>query len=378
MSSSRRIALFLEAALAYDRGVLAGIARHSTTRGDWSLAINVRDPWSLDAQRTDLACAGVIANVQSPDQVSHLQQTNLPVVNIGEAMESTPFPLVTYDQVAIGQAAAEHLIQTGLKRFAYVGHAGMHGCLVRGQAFAQRIAAAGYDCQQIRTTPPPDESQDELTEWLKGAAKPIGVLACDDLKARDVLEAARAARLHVPEEIAVVGVDDDDLIHNITQPALSSVRVPADTVGQAAAELLDQMIDGSVAPIEPIRYQPFGVAGRRSSDAMTLSDPELIAAVRYIRENADQPIQVVDVLENVAMSRRSLERRFREYLGRSPQQEIQRVHLERARALLAGTDMAVAEIARSSGFRNADRLAAVFRLTMQMTPTDYRSRYRTA
>jgi LacI family transcriptional regulator len=188
MSSSRRIALFLEAALAYDRGVLAGIARHSTTRGDWSLAINVRDPWSLDAQRTDLACAGVIANVQSPDQVSHLQQTNLPVVNIGEAMESTPFPLVTYDQVAIGQAAAEHLIQTGLKRFAYVGHAGMHGCLVRGQAFAQRIAAAGYDCQQIRTTPPPDESQDELTEWLKGAAKPIGVLACDDLKS------ARCAR----------------------------------------------------------------------------------------------------------------------------------------------------------------------------------------
>ncbi len=376
MSLPRRIALFLEAAQAYDRGVIQGIAQYALSRDAWSFAIDLPRPWQLDLDAPRQRPDGVIVNLTQPEQIKRIQALRLPAVNIGEALEHTPFPLVTYDQRAIGITAADHLLQTGLKRFAYVGHRGLHGCDLRGEAFVKRITDAGYRADRFKTEPPPACAIDELAVWLTSMPTPVGIFACDDRKARDVLEAARLANRHVPEDIAVVGCDDDALVNALASPPLSSVRVPAEAVGAAAAKLLDRLIDGAKPPAQPTRFGPFGIAARRSSDALILDDADLITAIRYIRDHADQPLQVTDVLESVAMSRRSLERRFREHLGRSPQQEIQRVHLERARELLADTDLPIAQVAGASGFRNADRLAAVFRANTGLTPSAYRDRFR--
>jgi LacI family transcriptional regulator len=374
----RRVALLIEAVSAYGRGVLAGIAEYGRAHGPWAFALNMGGPWDICDMLHDCGVGGVIASVQSAEQAAQLGQLGLPFVNVSRVLVDAPMPLVTYDDPAIGRMAADHLLEAGLRHFGFVGYAGDHSCELRSRGFERRLDAHSFDpqtfalardkqiCDQVR----------RLGHWLNTLAKPAGIFACNDQVGRYVLEAARFAHLDVPEQLAVLGVDDDPLTNDLAHPRLSSVKVPAGSVGYKAAELLDRVMAGAPAPQAPMLLPPIIVAARPSSSMLSISDPEVIKAVRFIRDNAGQPLQVTDILESVALSRRSLERRFRQHLGRSPQQEIQRVRIERARALLAETDIPVNEVADATGFRNPDRMTAVFRKSTGLTPTHYRAQYR--
>jgi LacI family transcriptional regulator len=210
-----------------------------------------------------------------------------------------------------------------------------------------------------------------LADWLKSLKSPIGLLAASDARAREVLDACRLASLHVPEEIAVLGVNDDEMICEMANPPLSSVIHNARRIGYEAAAMLDQLMSGRKVAAD-IVVDPLGVHARQSSDLLAIEDPEVAKAVRFIRENACKGIRVDDVLDHVALSRRALEMRFRQWVGRPPHMEIRRVQLERVKELLVTSDYKLEKIAEVTGFSTAQYLAGLFHRVMKVTPGSWR------
>jgi LacI family transcriptional regulator len=202
--------------------------------------------------------------------------------------------------------------------------------------------------------------------------RPAGVMACNDMRGQHVLDACQRVRLGVPEQVAVIGVDDDVLLCELCDPPLSSVVPNAERIGYEAAALLDRLMAGEKPPREEWRIEPLGVTTRQSSDVLAIDDPNVASAVRYIREHACRGATVPDVLQHVPLSRTILERRFRKYLGRSPQAEIRAVQLKRVQQLLAETDLRLERIAELAGFEHPEYMSVVFKRQTGQTPGEYR------
>jgi LacI family transcriptional regulator len=201
-------------------------------------------------------------------------------------------------------------------------------------------------------------------------------MACDDLMGRQILEACRHAQLAVPDDVAVVGVDDDELICELSDPPLTSVAPDAHRTGYEAAALLDRMMNGEVVKAEATLLPPLGVVPRASSDALAIDDADVSTAVRFIREHACDGIDVTDVVERVPLSRRVLESRFKRLVGRSPHEEIDRVQMNRAQELLRETDLSLVQVAEKVGFPHAEYLSVVFKKRTGLTPSGYRRQHR--
>jgi LacI family transcriptional regulator len=214
---------------------------------------------------------------------------------------------------------------------------------------------------------------ERLRRWLQALAKPVGIFAGHDVWALQVVEACRFAGLRVPEDIAVVGVDNDDLLCELARPSLSSVIVPAERVGYEAAALLDRLLAGQQPPRQPVFIPPPGVVSRQSSDVLAIEDPVVAQAVRFLRDSAHLPLRVADVLRAVPVSRRALERRFQAVFERGLAAEIRRLRIDKARQLLAESDLPMNRIAERSGFSSQYQLSRAFRREVGTTPTAYRS-----
>jgi LacI family transcriptional regulator len=216
--------------------------------------------------------------------------------------------------------------------------------------------------------------EDELARWLLSLPRPVGVMASYDIRARHVLDACRRVGLAVPDQVAVIGVDNDEFLCNLSDPPITSVAPDTRRTGYEAAALLDRLMSAREKQRgQAVFVQPLGVVTRRSTDAFALGDPDVSAAVRFIREHAYHGITVKDVLAEVPVSRRVLEGRFRKLLGRTPHDEIARIRLERVRQLLRETRLSMDEIARRSGFRNGEYLATAFRREIGTSPNEYRN-----
>jgi LacI family transcriptional regulator len=382
MARPTRIGLVFSYSLAYCRGILRGIRRYAQVRPDWIFTPIDPDARGLRILR-DLRPAGIIAHVYTRELAATLRALRKPLVNVCGVLPDLPVPRVGLDDAAIGAAAAEHLLDRGLRSFAFVGHTNHGYSIAREAAFTRRIAAAGYTVRShlepgARFAPRGrlwslDKS---LRDWVGALPRPVGIFACNDVWGAQISETCRQAGLTVPEEVAIVGVDNDDLLCDLARPSLSSVAVPAEPVGFQAARLLDRIMAGKKPPSEPILLPPTGVVVRHSSDVLAIADADVAEAVRTIRMLAHKPLTIEDVLAAVPVSRRSLERRFRKSLNRGIWEEIRRVHMDRARHLLATTDLPISEVAATSGFSECKHLSVVFRQEAGMTPTTYRRRAR--
>jgi LacI family transcriptional regulator len=215
-----------------------------------------------------------------------------------------------------------------------------------------------------------------VRRWLRSLPKPVGVFVPNDLWGVQVGEACRQVELRVPEDVAILGVGNDDLYCELTRPPLSSIIVPAEQIGYEAAALLDRLLSGGKPPREPILLSPIGVATRRSTEVLAIDDPDVVAAVRYIREHAHLPLRVSDVLRQVPSGRRTLERRCRRALGWGLGEEIRRTHLEQARRLLATTDLPIKALATQAGFSDYCHMAVAFRKELGTSPSAYRQQIR--
>jgi LacI family transcriptional regulator len=379
--SQPHVALIVETSLAPGREILMGIARYSRAFGPWSTFLEPRGleesapPW-LASWRGH----GIIARVQNLQIAQAVLAAGIPVVDVLGVVRIPGLPLVHTDDVHVSALAAEHLLERGFQHFAFFGLAGENWSQQRRDAFEQIIRPHArswtvYETsRQVHHTKQWEVYADDLAAWVKALPKPAGLMLCSDQVGPAVLEACRRAGVEVPDEIAVIGADDDEPLCEVAEPGLSSVWPDHERVGYEAAAVLDRLMRGEDAPAEPIRVPPRGVVTRRSSDVLALDDREAAAAVRFIREHACDPdgLTIDDIADQLAMSRSVLQRRFKAATGRTLHDEILRVRLGRAKELLAATDLPIATVAERLGFKHQEYMGDVFRKRLGVTPAQYR------
>jgi len=380
----------IETSRGYGRQVLRGIVDYANQHGHWSFYVKPGDFEQRLPEMEQWGGTGIIARIQTPRLARAIAATGLPAVALdlpepGQSAANSVFrgfsELVT-DSLQAARMAAKHLLEKGFAHYAFVGLPGRVWSDRRQKGFCTAITEAGFASQVFRPprrmrTPLWGMEQKSLSDWLLTLPKPIGLMACNDDRGREVLEACRAARLHVPEEIAVIGVDNDSLLCDLASPPLSSVALNSERGGFQAAALLHQMMAGQPRTPQRIVVEPLYVVNRRSTNIIALEDVEMATAMRFIHERADRPIRVREVVNAIGVSRRMLEIRFREATGRSLNDEIQRVHLETAKRLLAETDWSMSKIATACGYNSASYLNVLFQRLLGMNPTEYRRRVRT-
>lgn len=379
--------VLLEKSRAAGRRLLQGIVKYSHLCGPWeirSLPPFYRDPQSklrMLSQAKDLQVNGVIATIDDKRIVKVLGLTGLPAV-VEPAKNQIPgFPSIFDAADKVGQTCAEHLLSLGLSNFAFCGFENFCWSEARKRGFDKKILEVGLQTYsykvprsgaQVRW----DNEQTALTEWLRSLPKPLGLMACNDDCGHYVIEACHIAGLRVPDDVAIIGVDDDELICDLTNPPLSSAALNHEHAGYKAAELLDKMMSGEKVDKETvIHLEPSHIVVRQSTDVLAVSDYDLVKALRFIREHSGRAIQVHDVVEAVALSRRVLERRFREVFKKSVYDEIRRARVERVTRMLLETDFSVSQIATFLGFPSDKHIGRYFRREKGMTPQRYREKF---
>lgn len=383
-----RIALLIESSRAYGRGILKGIISYAH-RTNWALFFQDRGlsedvPSWLGQWQGD----GVIGRLDSRSLVRQVRRKGLPTVDLRGTYSVRGIPVIHSDQEEVAQLAADYVLERKFQHFAFCGFAGVNYAEQRCHNFVEAIGRAGYEvsvyenpgCAVGSSTPSIEASgllaERALIAWLRSLPKPVGLMASNDIRARQVLNACTAQGISVPDEVAVIGVDNDKLLCELSNPSLTSVIPDTKTIGFNAAALLERMIRGATPPAEATPVKPLGVVTRQSTDVVAIPDSDVATAVRFIREHACEGISISDVLARVQLSRSTLHRRFRLSLGRSAKQEILRVRLQRARHLLRTTDCSLAEIAESTGFGYPANLSQAFFKDVNQTPGQYRQEYR--
>ncbi|MBN2296455.1 MAG: DNA-binding transcriptional regulator [Pirellulales bacterium] len=383
-SAQRRVALVVESSLTVGRQMLRGIAEYIRQTGYWSVYYepghiqNTLPAW-LENWHGD----GIIARVRNRRLARRFAKMKLPVVDILGDVPDTGIPSVQVNNLAIAELAATHLLEHGFQCFGFCGIRGHGWSRQRQDAFKASIARSGYACH-VRCLPSfygkawySEVERERLAQWIAGLPKPVGIMAVNDWIGQKVLAACRHVGALVPEEVAVIGVDNDEAICEISDPMLSSIVPRHDRVGFYAAELLDRLMQSKKPSLkkQPSNDLVVGVPSivpRRSTDIQTITDRDMAEAVRFIRENACGDIRVEEVAAHVALSYSTLKRRFRKVLDRSVHDEIMRVRMERVRELLAETKMPLGQIARATGFRHQEYLGVAFKAQIGITPGQYR------
>ena len=379
MSKRAHVALIVETSIHYGRQVLRGVTRYLQSHSTWSVFLEQRELWTspptwLKSWRGD----GVICRKTTPELAVAMRKAGVPLVDLSDATPALGLPRIESNHHTMGQLAADHLLERGFTRLAFCGFSDQNWSVQRREGFVARLAERGQTCviwespwtgPQVRAW---EREQDTITRWLQSLPRPAGIFACSDMRGQHVLDACQRIDLAVPEEMAVIGVDDDAVLCNLCQPPLTSVVPNAERVGYEAAVLLDRLMAGGKAPAAPLLIEPVGVTTRQSTDVLAIDDPAVAAVVRFIRERACQGCSMKEVERHSVLSRSLLERRFRRYLGRSPQAEIRAVQLKKVRQLLAESDLPLEKIAGLAGYSHPEYMSVVFKRETGHTPGEYR------
>jgi len=378
-----KVALLIETASSYGRGLLRGIARYARLHGPWSFYIEPGGQEEMIPPVRDWGVDGVITLFRTRRQARRILATRLPTVDLDFTLPDLVPWGVCNDEAGVARAAAEHLLSRGLRHFAYVGWAAVEDGISlwesqRREVFVDVVKRAGfatavYAWPRLRADQARNREQKALARWLKTLPRPCGIMASNDQRARHVLEAARLADLRVPDDLAVIGVDDDETLCELSTPSISSVSLNTDHIGFKGAEVLDHLMRGRRVARSPVLVPPLGVIARKSTDLLAMADPTVVAAVRFMEANIDKPIRVADALRVAQVSRKTLEVRFARTLGRTPHEELQRRRLERVKSLLLQTAWPLKQIARAAGFTYVEHLHLIFRREVGMTPAKYRA-----
>ncbi len=373
----RNVALLIGASGSFGRGLLNGIARFNREHGSWSTYIQSHasstgiPPW-FKSWHGD----GALALIQNKEMTGHLQKMDIPVVNIRLTDHATGFPYLGLNHARVAELAAEHLFSLGLANFAFVGRRpGLNpGLDERCRAFQAAVKAIGKSCSVFPATDAGDwdADQNRLANWVLSLPKPVGIMACNDDRGLQLLDACRRCGATVPDEVAVVGVDNDEQFCELSIPPLTSIDTNAEQIGYEAAALLEQLMAGKAKPPISTELDPRGIVLRRSTDVIASEDPEVNRAVAFIRAHAGDGINVGDVLAYMRMSRDTLQDRMKKILRRTVHQEIERTRVERAKELLLHLDITIKQVAASTGFSTVQYMTQVFRNAVGETPGVFR------
>lgn len=384
----RQVALLIESSRKYGRELLRGIAFFAHTNSDWSLLhqeMTIDDP--LPGWLNKEEVHGAIARVDYHN-VGTIRELGIPCVDVLCRYQFEGIPQVETDDRLVSELAFEHLWERGFRRFAFCGYQHAHYSEARLGFFRKLVA--DMNCPlSIYETPGDRESPLSIVEesgmvdvnstfeWLSQLTPPTGLFVCNDIRGQQVLNSCRQLGFTVPDDISVIGVDDDDAICRLSAPPLSSVRPDAETIGYRAAEILEAMMVGEAAPAGTVYVPPEGVVQRLSTQVAAVEDPEVARVHRFIREHACDGITVHDLTKITSLSRRQLERRFRRHLHRTLKEEITATQIDRVKQLLKETNMPLEQIVRSTGYQHPETLSAVFKREVGITPGRYRQQVKT-
>jgi LacI family transcriptional regulator len=376
----RQVALLIETSNAYARGLLQGVVHYIREHEPWSFHLMEQgrgdDPpeWLADWDGD-----GIIARVETPRIARAVVKSGVPAVDLSAARLVPELPWVETDDALIAKLAVEHLLERGFKHFAFCGDARFNWSLWRENHFCAQVRTAKQTVHCYRAAGASSglaAQMAHIRRWVQELPKPVGIMACYDIRGQQVLDACRSAKLAVPSDVAVLGVDNDELLCDLASPPLSSVIPNAHRTGYEAAALLDRLMAGRAVPPTARLIPPLGVAARQSTDVLAVDDREVARAMQFIREHACEGINVGDVLRAVPLSRRVLEQRFQRHLGRTPREEILHVRLNRVKQLLGETDLPLYLIAERTGFEHVEYLSVVFKRETAKTPSRWREEAR--
>lgn len=375
----RRIALLMGQDAGFHRQVLLGIRAYAGRNKRW-LFHNAPPTRAVIAPLKEWNPHGIIAHLDDEKVAREILKLGKPVVDTACVLEGLGIPVVDVDHVAVGRLAAEYFIARGYQHFGYFGSESAYSAQLKQASFREAVEKAGfkaYSCHVEYLPRLPDRASwksvdAQVRQWLKDLAKPVAVLADHDVAAHDLADMCQILGLRVPDEVAILGVDDDELECQLAFPPLSSVAIPAERIGFEAARLLDQILSGRRTSHRAIYLPPVRVVTRHSTSSFAVDEPIVTAALHYIRNHFAEPLKVGTIADKLVVRRRVLEQKFRSLLGRSVLDEIHRVRVERVKEMLANTDLSMSQVANQSGFSTPQRMATVFRKVAGLAPGEYR------
>lgn len=379
----RKVLLLIGHSRGYDQGLLKGIARYSNLHGDW---IFIQKPQPYLSKRFEAiklmsrggdGVNGIIAS--EAELTDAVLKSGLPTIIIDPTKEYSRLPVAFADHVTVGKTVAEYFISRGFKHYAYCGYEQLKFSNKREESFAKCLLEKGYQTNLFRESKKSSQRSVDafksLANWLNSLPKPVALMACNDERGSDLLEACRLAGLSVPEHIAVLGVDDDRLICELSSPPLSSVPLNTEKAGYEIAEVLDSMMKGENLNGKVITVLPKQVVTRQSTDILAIDDAQVSLAIRFIREKARDEIQVSDVVDATMLSKRVLQQRFKKALGRSISDEIRRIRMDLVGKMLVETNLTVSQISQKLDFVDFEHIGRYFKKQMGMSPTEYRKKH---
>ncbi len=379
MGEPRRIALLMSQDAGFHRQVLLGIRSYAGHAKRW-LFHNAPPTPAVLRPLAEWNPHGIIAHLDDLKFARRVLKLGKPVVDTGCVVSGLGIPVVDVDHKAVARLAAEYFLSRGFQHFGYFGSRSAHYSQQRLTSFREVVAGQGFDvhaCHVEYLPRLPDQTSwkkvnVQVRQWLRKLAKPVAVLADHDVAAHDLANMCQLLQLRVPDDVAILGVDDDELECQLAFPPISSVAIPAERIGYEAAKLLDGMMAGRPTRREPIYLPPVRVVTRHSTSMFAVDEPIVAAALHFIRNHSAETLRVGTVAAALTVRRRALEQKFRALLGRSVLDEIHRVRIEHAKALLATTDLMISQVARQSGFTTPQQMATLFRKLTGLSPGDYR------
>ncbi len=372
-SQARAVAVCIDTRDGAGRNRLHGVAQYVRQHG-WRMML-VRNGGEAAAEEVArLVPDGIIAYVADQWLLDVSAKLGVPLVDTAVSELAAPMT-VSLDNDIVGRLAAEHLAQAGLRHFGYCGVDGRIASEQRRTGFSaalgkRRLAAFSEPISEG------ESSLGSLINWVKQLPKPIGLLVFDDKLGERVLTACRWANLSVPHQVAVLGIGDDELMCEVSWPTLSSIRLPTPKLGYEAAKLLAQAMNGNRIKAPHIKLEPTAVVARGSTDLVAVDDALVKSAIQFIRAQAGNLIGAEQVAQALGVSRRTLDRRFAQALGRSVREELSRVRMQLARRLLVDNSQPIAEVARSCGYGTAASFSRAFRQHAGHWPSEYRNKTR--
>jgi LacI family transcriptional regulator len=379
------VALLVETSRSYGRGLCAGIAAYARAHDEWNFVIQERDlrggiPEWLPRWRGD----GILCRLSDQKLADVLASAPCPVIDLYGQIRHERIPFLDTDADAVAAMAVRFFMDAAFTKFAYCGFPGLWFSDERGSAFERQLRQFGMDVDFYR----PDRvgsldvaereslhpaGSRELEAWVASLPEQTAVLACNDVRAQQLLMVANRIGRLVPDDLAVMGVDDDEVICALASPLLTSIQPDTYRLGYTAAYWLDLLMQGKPLKSSSLVIPPLAVHERASTDVIASDDPLFVEAMRFIRSHVQTGIDVNSVARRVACSRRTLTERFRQLLGRSVKEEITRQRLLRARQLLQQTSLTIDRIAEDCGFATASHFSRVFKEQEGKTPGDFRA-----
>ena len=367
------VLISIDTATTWGRRIVAGVLDYAQQNGPWHVQIEPHGIERRMAEGRPLKVDGVVARIGSQDMAEWLKAARKPVVNVSSIkVEGVVIPRVITNQAASAKVAADLFRGRGFTRFAYVGNPAAGYVQVQFAHFEEILAEQGQSCAFFAES----DNEKKLANWLCELPKPCGVFCWGPSIGRQVIDACLENGIRVPDDVAVLGSDFDDLLSRASYPPQSGIRYACEQIGGIAASLLSRLMTGEKISGRDVEVEPLGVVEALSTDTLAVEDKRMAEAMRFILKNFDQPIQMDDLLKTNPMSRRAMERRFRRAFGCTVAEQIRQQRINRARLLLTSTDEPITLISEKCGFSSYNYMSRVFNEALGMSPRDFRNRGR--